>query len=176
MQEIEVKVIDINKEEIIRKLLELGAEKIFEGDITASSYDFEDSRLTKDASFIRLRKMGDKPFLTFKKKITQDHAKVMEETETEIDNFDEMHKILLALGLRPAKDYVKKRISYKLKNVRFEIDEYEKVPAYLEIEAPSLKLINEYVEKLGLDKNKVKTWTGKELMQHYGIKVDFMKV
>lgn len=176
MQEMEVKVIDINKEEIIKKLLDLGAKKIFEGDIQASSYDFEDDRLTKDASFIRLRKMGDKPFLTFKKKITQDHAKVMEETETEVDDFDEMHRILLALGLKPAKDYVKKRTSYKLGKARFEIDEYEKIPAYLEIEAPSIDLINAYVEKLGLDKEKVKTWTGKELLEHYGINVDFMRV
>ncbi|MBD3304154.1 class IV adenylate cyclase [Candidatus Woesearchaeota archaeon] len=177
MQEMEVKVIDINKEEIIKKLLELGAEKVFEGDIQASSYDFEDNRLAKDHAFIRLRKKGDKTFLTYKKKINQDYAKVMQELETEVKDFDEMQKILLAAGLKAAKDLDrKKRTSFQIDNILFEIDEHENVPAYMEIEAPTLDLINEYVEKLGLDKEKVKTWTGKELLEHYGIKVDFMRV
>lgn len=177
MEEIEVKVIEINKEETIKKLIELGAKKVFEGDLYAVSYDFEDDRLAKDHAFIRLRKKGDKAFLTYKKKINQDYAKSMKELETEVSDFDEMQNILLATGLKAAKDLgSKKRTTFQLGKVLFEIDEYEKVPTYMEIEAPSLDLIHEFVEKLGIDKSKVKNWTGKELMEHYGIKADFMRV
>ncbi len=176
MQEIEVKVIEIDKKEITRKLIELGAKKIFEGRIFAVSYDFTDGSLAEKYSYVRLRKVGEKSFLTYKRKITQEKAKIMKEIETEVDNFDEMNKILLAINLKPTNDYTKKRTSYKIGKVRFEIDEYNKIPPFMEIEAPTLGLINDFIKKLGIDKDRVKTWTGREVFAHYRIKNKFMKV
>lgn len=176
MEEMEVKVIEIDKQVMVKKLLALGAKKIFQGKIKATSYDFEDDFLTKDKSFLRLRKKGDKSYLTFKKKITQDHAKVMKEYETEVDDFDATEKILMALRLKPARDYVKNRTTYNLGEVLFEFDEYEMIPAYMEIEAPTIELINKYIEKLEIDRKKVKTWTGGDLFHHYGIDIEFMRI
>ncbi|MFH1316815.1 MAG: CYTH domain-containing protein [Candidatus Woesearchaeota archaeon] len=68
MKEIEVNIIEIDKDEIIKKLLDLRAEKVFEGDIYAIHYDFKDNSLKIDKSFVRLRKRGDKSFLAYKKK------------------------------------------------------------------------------------------------------------
>ena len=62
MKEIEVKVIEINKEEMVSKLLELGAEKIFEGALVSISYDDEDENLAKKGAFIRVRKVGEKTY------------------------------------------------------------------------------------------------------------------
>ena len=66
MQEIEVKVIEVDKDEMTEKLIALGATKIFEGEVLTNVYDFEDGRLSKGGSYLRLRKMGDKSFFTFK--------------------------------------------------------------------------------------------------------------
>jgi len=176
MEEIEVKVIEIDKDLMIKKLIALGAKKVFEGNIDAISYDSDDNFLTSQDSFVRLRRKGDKVELTYKKKISQEGAKVMEEIETEVSNFDTMHKILLELRLLPASDYKKKRTSYQIGSTLFEIDEYEDIPPYMEIEAPSLEIINEFIEKLNIDKDKVKNWTGKQVMDHYGKKDKFMRV
>jgi len=176
MEEIEVKIIEVNKEKMIKKLLSLGAKKFFEGDILAISYDFEDNFLTNQKSFIRLRMKGDKAFLAYKKKISQDGAKIMEEIETEVKEFDVMHDILLKLNLNHASDHKKKRTTYKIGCVLFEFDEYEDIPCYMEIEAPSIEIIEEYIGKLEIDRDKVKSWTGKEVMDYYGKHVDFMRV
>ena len=176
MQETEVKILEINQEETVKKLLELGAKKVFEGDIDAVSYDFADNRLTKDESFIRIRKKGDKSFITFKKKISQEHAKIMEEIETEIRNFDITNKILLKLGLNPSSTYAKQRTTYQIGNVLFEFDTAKDIPTYLEIEAPDIETINKYIELLNIKKDKVKTWTGKQVMDHYNLKSDFMRL
>jgi adenylate cyclase class 2 len=167
MEEIEVKVLEIDKEKVVKKLLDLGAEKVFEGDIYALTYDFEDEYLTKSNSLIRLRKKGEKVFLTYKKGISTEGAKIMKELESEVGDFDDMNEMLNELNLKPIKEYKKKRTTYKLGDVLFEIDEYKGIPAYLEIEAPSVDVINKYIDKLGIDKNKVKSWTGKELLEHY---------
>ena len=178
MQEIEVKILEINTDETIKKLVTLGAKKIFEGPIYAVSYDFEDNKLTKDQSFVRLRKKGNKNFLTFKKKISQEKAKIMDETETEVGDFKETNKILLNLGLKPANDYKKNRITYQIANILFEFDSYEDlaVPTYLEIEAPDIETIDKYIELLKLNKENVKTWNGKQVLDHYGLKNDFARI
>ncbi|MFH1053087.1 MAG: CYTH domain-containing protein [Candidatus Woesearchaeota archaeon] len=173
MKEIEVKIIEIDKDEIIKKLLDLGAEKVFEGNIYAVHYDFKDNSLKIGKSFVRLRKRGDKSFLAYKKKISKDKAKVMEEIETEVSDFDDTHNILLSIGLIPYLDYNKKRTSYKFKKILFEIDEYEDIPPLLEIEAPSVEIIDEMVKKLRLDKEKVKNWTGRDLYENYGKKFSY---
>jgi len=167
MEEIEVKIIEINKEEMIRKILELGAKKVFEGDVNTVFYDFENNSLADKESLLRLRTKGDKAFLTYKEKITQEGAKVMKEIESEIADFDTLHKILLKLDLKSSKNYKKKRTTYKIKDTLFEFDEYEDIPCYMEIEASTLDIIKEFIKQLEIDKNKVKNWTTKELIEYY---------
>ena len=65
----------------------------------------------------------------------------------------------------------KKRVSYKLGNVRFDFDtRKENIPTYMEIEAPSIEIINEFVDKLGIDKEKVKPWTFAQVEKHYKLR------
>ena len=160
MKEIEVKVIEVNKEEMIEKLINLGAKKVFEGTLSGNWY-----KNTKNV-LLRLRKEGPKTFLTMKKKISKDKAKVMEELETEVKEFEIMHEILanfFEFNAMPKKQ----RIKYKLKDTSFDFDEYEGIPVFMEIEAGSIEKIEEYIRKLNIDQSNVKNWTGKELLEHY---------
>ena len=166
-KEIEVKVIEINKEEMIKKLLSLGAKKVFDGDIQAITYDFFDNSLKKNESFIRLRLKGDKAFITYKKKISKDCAKIMEEIETEVKDFTLMQAILEKINLVPQKSYNKKRESYQIGDVLFEFDDYECIPIYMEIEAPSSEIINEYLSKLNIPIERVKAWGFGELFAYH---------
>ncbi len=68
MEEIEVKFLDINKQEIENKLVNLGAEKVLDILYRRRVFDYSDLRLSEDNSWLRLRDEGDKVTLTYKKR------------------------------------------------------------------------------------------------------------
>lgn len=168
MKEIEVKILEINEKEIVDQLLLLGARKTFSGDVKAIYFDYPNKQLSNSSQLLRLRKRGDVAELTHKKKISKDEAKICEEHEVIVADFNQMKEVLLALGFREFKQAEKKRISYELGEVHFEIDTYPDIPTFLEIEAPSVEELYNMMEKLGIQKEEAKPWGGKDLMQHYG--------
>jgi len=173
MKEIEVKILEIDKDKVIRKLEELGAEKEFDGKIEGHHFDFEDRKLTKEKKMVRLRKQcdivqGDTVFLTFKQKISKKIAKQSIEHEVEVKDFEAMKKILSGIGLGGYSQASKHRISYALDNVHFDIDTYKGIPTFLEIEATTVEKVEEHVKKLGFTMEQTKSWTGKDVLEHYG--------
>lgn len=168
MNEIEVKILDIDKNKVIEKLDSLGAKKVYEGKVNASFFDFFDKKLEKNNSFLRLRDKEKFSELTLKKSISKDTAKIMEETEIVVDNFQNAKKILESLGLIESKKKAnKKRISYSLNDIHFEIDSLENYPTYLEVEAPNLEKLKTAVEKLGFSMKDTKPWSMKDVREHY---------
>ncbi len=168
MNEIEVKILDIDKNKVIKQLESLGAKKVFEGKIHVLFFDFPNKKLEKESSFLRLRNKENFSELTFKKSISEEKAKIVEETEIVCDNFENAKKILKNLGLVELKISADKyRISYSLDGVHFEIDNLENFPTYLEIEAPDLAQLQKAVEKLGFSMKDAKPWSGKEVKEHY---------
>jgi len=103
---------------------------------------------------------------------------VAEEFETEVQNFEEMKQILEGIGLKVFVKTRKNRAVYQLGNVHFAIDNYEdeldKIPEFLEIEAPSLEEIDKYAQELGFSKEDYKTWGLGGLTRHYGVKTDLV--
>jgi len=146
MNEIEGKILEINVSDIEKKLLALGAMKIFDGKLVATIFDFPDKRFSQREIIVRLRKEGDKTKLTYKKLLNTDKAKVSEEIEVEVNEYEAMEKILLAIGLEPKRGYplTKHRISYSLDNVHFDFDTFPQFPKYLEIEASDNKIIEDF--------------------------------
>ena len=114
MKEREVKVLNIDKEEIERKLINLGAVLIKDEEQINIRFDTEDNFLKNiHKSYLRVRITKNllngeiKNTLTFKKSVSRDKIRVNEEIETEISNSDETIKILQLLG------YYKKRPGFK---------------------------------------------------------------
>lgn len=170
MNEIEVKIIEIDKEEIIRKIESFGAEKVSEGEQISWFFDFPDGRIRKNRESVRMREYKGKNFITVKKAISNKEVKEEEETEVYISDVEAMKKIFLTLGLKQVNYLKGNRTRYKLKSVSFDIDEYAGIPCYMEIEAPTKKLINEWIKRLKIDADKVTPWSGRELFAHYGKK------
>ena len=167
MKEIEVKILEINVEEVERKLKKLGVVKVFDGELVNIYFDFPDKRLEREGKVIRLRKKYDKVILTFKKFITQEEAKVMDENELEVPDLGLMIEIFKEIGLLPLYKFKKHRKTYELNQIHFEIDKYPDIPAFLEIEAPDLKTVYAMVSKLGFSKEKVNSYSIKEVLEHY---------
>ena len=171
MNEVEVKILEINRSEVVKKLLSLGAEKIFEGEICDTFFDRKDLELKRKEAVLRLRKLGSIFQITFKAKIPSEDLKIRDETEIEVSSYDSARKIIENLGYFEFASLKKRRISYKIENVRFEFDKLlDKnyfVPEFLEIEAENEDIICKYANLLGFSKKDLKPWTGNELIEYY---------
>lgn len=176
--EVEAKILEINVEEVKKKLVELGAKLEYKEMQICKILDFDDKRLHKKDEIIRVRKIGDKVELTFKGPTEKiGNVKSREEIETHVEDFDKALEIFEKIGLTPVRSYEKYRESYKLGNITFELDNFPNVsiPPFLEIEGSSREEVEEMAEKLGFKKEELKSFTGIELLKHYDIDIKDIK-
>ena len=171
MEEIEVKILNVNKQKIEEILIQLGAKQTFDDEITTYFFDFENGSIANTKNVLRLRKEGKQSVLTFKKILSRQSAKVAEEYRVGVSNLPKMQRILELLGLTVTGSTQKYRTSYELNDTRFDIDtlekEYAYIPTYLEIEAKNIELIHKYAKILGYRVEDCLSWTTDELIRFY---------
>ncbi len=171
--EIEIKVLEIDRNIIQKKLKNAGATLHFSGEMAAIFFDTPQNDLASKGSVLRLRKEGESTVCAFKQKTdTPSEAKIMDETEVNVSDFEAMRKILKGAGFEEKRATRKTRDEYVLKNnVKVVLDKYmdflAHIPLFLEIEAPDLESLYETVELLGYLKSDCKNWSTFELVQHY---------
>ena len=174
MQEIEVKILEVDRKKIEAILIGLRAEKVFDGDIQTLFFDFQDGRIVSARNVLRLRKEQDKVELTYKKVRFTQTTKTAEETSVDVSNLEAMRKILENLGLFIRESMEKHRVSYTLGDARFDIDRYFGnygfIPEFMEIEAENAESIYKNAELLGFKKEECLPWSTVELIQHYSRK------
>jgi len=169
LKEIEVKILEIDIGKTEKKLKGIGAKKVFSGELVNAYFDFPDKKLEKEGKILRLRKKAAKVILTYKKMINREKAKVMDEYELEVQDFELLKKIFKEIGLLTIYGFKKHRTTYELNKIHFEIDKYSDTPAFLEIEAPDLETINEMVSKLGFSPEEANSYSIKEVLEYYGV-------
>jgi len=171
MKEAEVKILEVNRREVERKLRSLGARKEGERDLHAIYFDFPDGLLKERGSTLRLRKEGKTSVLCFKGFISNKGAKIREETETEVSDFDTIRKIIGSLGMTPWLETRKRRITYRLDGAAIEFDKYvgknRHIPEFIEIEAKSPADIARIARVLGFSRKDFRIWSTVELIRHY---------
>lgn len=169
--ECEIRILNIDVEELVKKLEELGASKIGEYDQKRYVYDVIPK---EEGKFVRLRTNGVKTTLTYKdKKYTSMSS--TKELELEIEDFEKAHMLLTSAGLNTDRYIENKRISYKYGDVEFDIDCYPMIPPYVEIEALSDDIVNEYISKLGLSDHEATVDSLKKIYARYNIDFYSMK-
>ena len=174
MKELEVKILEVNRIKIEEILTNLGAKKIFNGDIQTLFFDFKDCTIIKAKNVLRLRKEQNKTELTYKKVHITETAKLAEEYSVEVSNMETMKKILENIGLSITESMQKHRVSYTIDHTRFDIDRYAGnygyIPELLEIESENIDLIHKYAALLGFQAKDCLPWSTDELIRHYSIK------
>ena len=98
MEEIEVKILNVDRSKCEEILLGLGAVKKFEGELQAFSFDNINKSVDNNRQLLRLRKEGDNQVLCLKEFISQDKVKQMVEIEVDVSDFDKTMLILNKLG------------------------------------------------------------------------------
>ena len=182
MEEVEIKFLNIDIPTMEEKLLSVGAEKVGEYFYRRRHFDYADESLDKKGEWIRVRDEGDKITMAHKKLLAYDkdikvaRDVIIEESEIEVSDFDTASNILYATGLIEKNYQENKRIRYKKGEVVYDIDTWPKIPTYLEIEGPTLGLVEDAALELGLDKADSVRYTAWQIYQDFGIELHDFRV
>ena len=164
--EIEAKVLEIDKEKLSEKLVDIGANKVFDSPIRSELYDFPDGRIEENG-VLRLRTREDKSFVTRKEKIAFDDAKEMHEIEFDIDDPKEFREFMNSIGAEKIHEGKKRRIKWVKDDIEYVIDKIPGIPLLLEVEAPDRDKMEDAFQELGFSMEETVNWGTKELMEHY---------
>lgn len=166
--EYEVRILNINKEEIIKKLEKLNAE--FKWDHLQKRYVY-DFHPIEPSKWIRLRTNGEEITLTIKN-IKSDSIDGTEELEIEVDDFEKTNLILEELGYKHKGYQENRRRRYYLNGVEVDIDSWPMLPDYLEIEGKSIEEVYQIVELLGFTKEDITTKDCQSIYMDNGYDLD----
>ena len=169
--EYELRVLDIDTEKVIKKLEELGAEKIAEFNYKRRVYNFHPA---VDHKWIRLRTDGKKTTLTIKK-LESFEIDGTKELEIEVSDFEETNLVLNELGYTAHTYQENKRIRYMLNGVELDIDSWPYIPTYVEIEGIDKNDIENILNILGYSFKDTISCTVDEIYKEIGLDINNMK-
>ncbi len=112
--EYEIRVLEIDKKEIIKKLESLKAKKVFNNLQQRYVYDFKPK---EENRWLRLRTNGVKTTLTIKD-VSKKSIDGTKELEIIVDDFEKTNMILKELGYIPKGYQENKRLQYNLNGVK----------------------------------------------------------
>lgn len=169
--EIETKVLDINKEKVIEKLVSLGAQKIQETRLMVDWYQTKGEKEGTANWFLRIRSNSEgKHEVTWKgDPRTIRIAKVRREINFSVEEPEQVAHLFKELGLEQYAHQEKDRTSFALKDWHFDIDQYPGMPPYLEIEGNSEEHLKEGMKLLGLENNRTSNKGERILIQEMSI-------
>lgn len=151
--EYEIRILDVNKEELIKKLEKLGAIK--NGKFNQKRYVY-DLRPVEKGKWIRLRTNGINTTLTYKD-IVSNTIDGTKEVEFKVEDFDKANEFLEKIGFKSRSYQENERIQYILNDVEIDIDSWPMIPTYMEIEGKSEEEVLNMKKILDIDENKVTT-------------------
>jgi len=172
-KEIEMKAVLKNPQRLRGKLIKLGARKLGKYKELNIKLDFPDKRLEKNDLIFRLRKKGNKTVLTFKGSKKTGKAKIRNEYETEIGDFETILSILKNLGFIIVFKFEKIREEYEFKKANIVIDKLPKLGYFCEIETDSENKVYDIAKKLGI-KNLTKRGYGYYIKKYNKNKKELM--
>lgn len=172
-KEIEVKVLNIDLEDMENKLIKLNAKLISEEDQRNIIFSLkEKSKNLNPNTYLRIRESKNlltdkmKRELTLKENRSNMEIRENIETTTNIDNIESMVYILENLGYEINSDGRKHRKSYLYENIRFDLDTWDKNTypyPYMEIEVEDPKDLDKIIDLLGINSNNISTKSIMEL-------------
>ena len=170
--EYEIRVLERNKEEMIKKLEGLGATR--KGEYEQKRYVY-DLRPVEKGKWIRLRTNGRTTTITYKD-IVSNTIDGTKEVEIEVDDFNRANEFLERIGFESRSYQENVRTQYVLNNVEIDIDSWPMIPTYMEIEGNSEKEVAEMLELLKIDTTKLTALNCDDIYkQIYGIDISTIK-
>ena len=174
-KEIETRFLDIDKDNLIKKIIALGGIDKGEEKLEERIFHDQENSWKGKGKFVRLRKTKGKIKLTYKsnQKQTVDSA---QEIELEVSDFDKCSELFQNIRLKTIRQIEKYRHTFELGDVVIDIDTWPKIPVYAEIEGVSVESLKNICGKLGLDWDKRFDGYALEVFSHYGHNMDNLSI
>lgn len=162
--EVETKVLEVDAKAVVKKLAALGAKKVQDTRLSVTWFRFKGVKKGEDPWFLRIRSdSSGKSEVTWKAKSDiLGTARKHKEINFDIAEPTKLADLFGELELESYATQEKDRVSFLLKNWRFDLDIYPRVPPFLEIEGESEAHVNEAIKFLGLSAHR--TWAKGERM------------
>lgn len=173
--EYEARILEIDKDKLIKRLRDLNAR--FVGEFNQKRYVY--NIIPKaDGKWLRLRTNGKKTTLTYKS-VEKNSIDGTKELEIEVDNFENTNSLLELAGIKNKGYQENNRVQYVLDDVEIDIDTWPMIPTYVEIEGKSEESVLNIIKKLGINDKKITTLDVQSLYKEiYNIditKIDVLK-
>lgn len=177
MNEIEVKILDADNEAVKETLLKNGAVLVKKENQENYIYLLPEA-LRNQNGYARIRRVHNliddtkQDIMCVKKILSQKEAKITEEHEFEISNFENGRLFLNALGIQFSECRGKYRESYSFNGALVEFDTWDKETfpdTYIEIEAPDISVIKEVCRLLNISEEKVTSRSLSEIKKDMGL-------
>ncbi|MDQ3075634.1 MAG: CYTH domain-containing protein [bacterium] len=155
MKEIETKILEVGILEIKKKLESLGAKQIQNTRLYVDWYCPKGALESGHPWYLRVRATTEGKSEISWKSLEKfvGNTRQSEEININVSDFEKSKLLLEAIGLIHYAHQEKDRISFTYKNWQFDLDQYPKMPAYLEIEGQSEEHVNEAIKLLNLEKH-----------------------
>ena len=162
--EIEVRLLNIDKEKLIQKLENLNA--IFVSDWLQKRYIYDFNPIIEN-KWIRLRTNGEETHLAIKHYQSTEIGGT-KELEIKVDDFEKTNLILNELGYTARSVQENRRTRYILDNVEIDIDKWPHLNTYVEFEANSEEEIKKVMTKLDLNFEDITTMDAMDIYLNEG--------
>lgn len=153
-KEIEIRILNIDKERFIKNIIKLGAKKEIASLQKRYVYDFNPVVSNK---WVRLRTNGKKTTLTIKEILDKSAIDGTNELEIVVSDFDKTNLILEELGYTHRNYQENYREIYYLNGVEISIDTWPLIPTYVELEANKEQDIKSLLELIDYDEKNLTT-------------------
>ena len=175
-KEHEIKVLDVDIEEVCKKLEEIGAKKVYDDVRTIIALDTEDRHFLNDKD--KLIRVTDEGSIKVTMHVNQSKPDIKSGIKFKTSRLKETMDFFHEMGLDPISKVEAPRVSYELGKIDFDIDNFPAIPAFLEIDIENIEeegyTVEELLEKLGLENNKVVVMGTEDIHELYG--VDYFEV
>ena len=170
--EYEVRILEVNPDEIIKKLESLGATKVGEWHQKRYVYD---TNPVNDNAWFRLRTNGKETTLTYKN-VEKNTIDGTHELEIAVSDFDKTNELLSIMGYMPKGYQENNCIRYLLNNVEIDIDTWPMIPTYMEIEGRNSEEVENILNLLNIQKDKITALNCQDIYKEiYHIDIDKIK-
>lgn len=179
VKELEVKVLNIDKKVLEKRLKIIGATLLRREYQTNYLIDSKEKNIQNmHNSYLRIRETKDldtdavEYTFTLKENISKDGIRENVEVNTKIENKESLMYILNVLGYDVIQKGFKERISYVYNGIRFDIDTWDEDTypySYMEIEVEKKQDLKEAIRLLNIDEKDITTKSIVELRKDLGL-------
>jgi len=132
--EVEVKAKISSGDEVSERIISLGGRHISYEEQTDIYFNAPHRDFAETDEALRIRKTGERTFITYKGPKIDDRSKTRKELEVEVADAETAAGILESLGFRMVREVFKERRTYSLEDFTISIDTVRGLGTYLEIE------------------------------------------